>query len=126
MSNRATYDITVEKYKCFKCSESCEADDIVWADVEGQIVKLGNDTAWCVSCLPSEKEKKMDQPLEVLVSSMTRVMKDAYETGYSYGSRETREEIIAKVEKRRKDIENLERDTTELVILLAMLKADRL
>ena len=74
-----------------------------------------------------ERGKKMtEQPLEVLVSSMTHVMKDAYETGYSYGSRETREEIIAKVEKRRKDIENLQRDTTELVILLTMLKADRL
>jgi hypothetical protein len=28
----------------------------VWANVEGQIVKEGNDTAWCVVCLPSEEE----------------------------------------------------------------------
>jgi hypothetical protein len=68
----------------------------------------------------------IEQPLEVLFASMGRVLKEAYETGYSYGSRETREEIIAKVEKRRKDIENLERDTTELVILLTILKSDRI
>lgn len=67
-----------------------------------------------------------EQELDTLTKSAIEAVKDAYETGYSYGSRETREEIIAKVEKRRKDIENLQRDTTELVILLTMLKADRL
>jgi hypothetical protein len=30
---------------------------VVWADVEGQIVKEGNDTTWCVTCLPNEKEQ---------------------------------------------------------------------
>jgi hypothetical protein len=46
--------------KCFLCSEPLDQDDIVWADCEGQWQvrgKEGNDTAWCVSCLPSEKEK---------------------------------------------------------------------
>jgi hypothetical protein len=41
--------------KCFICSDTLDEDDIVWADEEGQIGKEGNDTAWCVSCLPSEK-----------------------------------------------------------------------
>jgi len=46
--------------KCFSCSDPLDQDDIVWADCEGQWQvrgKEGNDTAWCVSCLPSEKEK---------------------------------------------------------------------
>jgi hypothetical protein len=45
-----------QEVKCFKCSDTLDPDDIVWANVEGQIVKEGNDTAWCVSCLPSEGE----------------------------------------------------------------------
>lgn len=45
-----------QEVKCFICGEPLDEDDIVWADVEGQIVKDGNDTSWCVSCLPSEKE----------------------------------------------------------------------
>lgn len=45
-----------EPIRCFRCSNGLEEDDIVWANDEGQIVKLGNDTAWCVSCLPSEGE----------------------------------------------------------------------
>ena len=44
----------VELIKCFRCSDELDEEEIVWADVEGQIVKEGNDTAWCVSCLPSE------------------------------------------------------------------------
>ena len=44
----------VEPIKCFRCSDVLDEEEIVWADVEGQIVKEGNDTAWCVSCLPSE------------------------------------------------------------------------
>ena len=46
--------------KCFSCSEPLDQDDVVWADCEGQWQvrgKEGNDTAWCVSCLPNEKEK---------------------------------------------------------------------
>ena len=46
--------------KCFICGDPLDRDDIVWADVEGlwQVKgKEGNDTAWCVSCLPSEKEQ---------------------------------------------------------------------
>jgi hypothetical protein len=46
--------------KCFLCSEPLDQDDVVWADCEGlwQVRgKEGNDTAWCVSCLPSEKEE---------------------------------------------------------------------
>ena len=66
-----------------------------------------------------------EQELDTLTKSAIEAVKDAYKTGYSYGSRETREEIIAKIEKRRKEIENLQRDTTELVILLTILKADR-
>lgn len=46
----------VEPIKCFRCSDVLDEEEIVWADVEGQIVKEGNDTAWCVSCLPSEGE----------------------------------------------------------------------
>lgn len=47
-----------EPIKCFRCSDELDEDEIVWADIEGQIVKEGNDTAWCVSCLPSEEESK--------------------------------------------------------------------
>lgn len=46
----------VEPIKCFRCSDELDEDEIVWANIEGQIVKEGNDTAWCVSCLPSEGE----------------------------------------------------------------------
>jgi hypothetical protein len=43
--------------KCFICGDPLDRDDIVWADVEGQLKeKEGNDTAWCVACLPSEGE----------------------------------------------------------------------
>jgi len=43
-----------ELTRCFRCSSGLEADDIIWANDEGQIVKEGNDTAWCVTCLPME------------------------------------------------------------------------
>jgi hypothetical protein len=46
----------VEHIKCFRCNDDLDEEEVVWADVEGQIVKEGNDTAWCVSCLPSEGE----------------------------------------------------------------------
>lgn len=42
---------------CFSCSDLLDQDDIVWADEEGQIQKDNNENAWCVSCLPSEKER---------------------------------------------------------------------
>jgi len=42
--------------KCFICGDPLDRDDIVWANVEGQIVKEGNDTSWCVACLPSKEE----------------------------------------------------------------------
>jgi hypothetical protein len=45
-----------EAVKCFRCGDTLDRDDIVWADEEGQIVKEGNDTAWCVVCLPNEGE----------------------------------------------------------------------
>ena len=46
-----------EAVKCFICGDPLDRDDIVWADVEGQVKeKEGNDTAWCVVCLPSERE----------------------------------------------------------------------
>ena len=48
----------VEPIKCFRCSDELDEDEIVWANIEGQIVKEGNDTAWCVSCLPSEGESR--------------------------------------------------------------------
>ena len=45
--------------KCFQCSDTLDRDDVVWADVEGQVKeKEGNDTAWCVVCLQSEGESK--------------------------------------------------------------------
>ena len=44
--------------KCFRCSDPLDREDIVWADVEGQIGRDDNDTAWCVPCLPNEKEEK--------------------------------------------------------------------
>ena len=45
--------------KCFICRDPLDRDDIVWADVEGQVrEKEINDTAWCVSCLPNEEENK--------------------------------------------------------------------
>ena len=45
-----------QEIKCFICGDTLDQDDVVWADVEGQIVKEGNDTIWCVTCLPNEKE----------------------------------------------------------------------
>ena len=48
----------VEPVKCFRCSDELDEEEIVWANIEGQIVKEGNDTAWCVSCLPSEGESR--------------------------------------------------------------------
>lgn len=44
-----------QEVKCFICGDTLDRDDIVWADEEGQIVKEGNDTAWCVACLPNER-----------------------------------------------------------------------
>ena len=44
--------------KCFQCSDTLDRDDVVWADEKGQIEKEGNDTAWCVVCLPSEKREE--------------------------------------------------------------------
>jgi len=41
--------------KCFSCSDPLDRDDIVWANVDGQIEKEGNDTTWCVVCLPNER-----------------------------------------------------------------------
>ena len=43
-----------QMFSCFICSEPLDRDDIVWADVEGQILKEGNDCSWCESCLPAE------------------------------------------------------------------------
>jgi hypothetical protein len=68
----------------------------------------------------------MGDPLESLTRDMGRVLKEAYESGYSTGSRDTREEIIAQVRNRIDNAERLDRDNTELVILLAILKSDRL
>ena len=47
-----------EEIKCFICGKTLDQDDVVWADEEGQIGKEGNDTAWCVACLPNEEESK--------------------------------------------------------------------
>ena len=49
-------DAEEDEVRCFRCSDPLDPDDTVWANVEGQIVKEGNDTAWCVACLPSEGE----------------------------------------------------------------------
>ena len=46
-----------QEIKCFICGDTLDQDDVVWADVEGQIVKEGNDTTWCVTCLPNEMEQ---------------------------------------------------------------------
>ena len=46
----------IEPTRCFRCSDVLEEDDIVWATYEGQIIKHGNDTAWCVACLDNEEE----------------------------------------------------------------------
>jgi len=66
------------------------------------------------------------EPLEGLTRDVARALKEAYESGYSFGSRDTREEIIAQVRNRIDNAERLDRDNTELVILLAILKSDRL
>ena len=50
-----------QEVKCFRCSDTLDQDDVVWADVEGQIGKEGNDTAWCVACLPNEIEGEGDE-----------------------------------------------------------------
>jgi hypothetical protein len=50
-------DEVEQEIKCFICGDTLDQDDVVWADVEGQIVKEGNDTTWCVTCLPNEKEQ---------------------------------------------------------------------
>lgn len=46
---------------CVKCCEALEYDDTVWADPNGQIVRNGNDTIWCVPCLPAENNYKESQ-----------------------------------------------------------------
>lgn len=39
-------------YTCFKCYSDFEEDDIVWADINGDV---NNHTyAYCVSCLPNQ------------------------------------------------------------------------
>jgi hypothetical protein len=50
-------DEVEQEIKCFTCGDTLDQDDVVWADVEGQIVKEGNNTTWCVTCLPNEKEQ---------------------------------------------------------------------
>ena len=50
-------DEVEQEIKCFTCGDTLDQDDVVWADVEGQVVKEGNDTTWCVACLPNEKEQ---------------------------------------------------------------------
>lgn len=42
-------------YTCHKCLDDFSEDDIVWADEIGQLQReIGNNFAWCVSCLPAE------------------------------------------------------------------------
>ena len=50
-----------EEIKCFICGDPLDQDDIVWANVEGQIIKEGNETPWCVACLPSEVISKWEK-----------------------------------------------------------------
>jgi hypothetical protein len=50
-----------EAVKCFQCGDQLDPDDIVWANVEGQIVKEGNDTGWCVVCLLGEIEGESNE-----------------------------------------------------------------
>tara|TARA_R110000823_G_C15770733_1_gene484005 strand:+ start:516 stop:677 length:162 start_codon:yes stop_codon:yes gene_type:complete len=45
---------------CQNCLSDFDEDDIVWANAEGQIgngLTVFNNFAWCVSCLPNEKEE---------------------------------------------------------------------
>lgn len=47
-------------YTCQNCLADFDEDDIVWANIEGQIgngLNVFNNYAWCVSCLPAEKER---------------------------------------------------------------------
>ena len=45
-------------YTCQNCLLNFDEDDIVWANMEGQIgngLTVFNNFAWCVPCLPSER-----------------------------------------------------------------------
>jgi hypothetical protein len=67
-----------------------------------------------------------EQELKALTDNVGSALRDAYDTGYTHGTRTTREEIIAKIESRRKVVEGLGRDTTEILVMLTIIKADRL
>jgi hypothetical protein len=45
-------------YTCVKCLSDFEEDDVVWADQNGNVEK--HTYAYCVPCLPSQKEKNND------------------------------------------------------------------
>jgi hypothetical protein len=39
-------------YTCFKCYSDMEEDDVVWADINGDVNK--HTYAYCVPCLPNQ------------------------------------------------------------------------
>ena len=66
-----------------------------------------------------------EQELATLTKSVGKALLDAYETGYAIAVKDTRQELLATIEKRRKEVEALDRDTLELVILRSIIEENR-
>jgi len=66
-----------------------------------------------------------EQELATLTKSVGQALLDAYETGYALAVKDTRQELLATIEKRRKEVEALDRDTLELVILRSIIEENR-
>ena len=47
-------EMTMNKYTCFVCADDFDEDDTVWANREGNIEQP--TYAYCVACLPAQKE----------------------------------------------------------------------
>jgi hypothetical protein len=63
-----------------------------------------------------------EQQIDTLIKNMGKALLDAYETGYAIAVKDTRQELLATIEKRRKEVEALDRDTLELVILRSIIE----
>ena len=79
--------------------------------------------------MPSRYERGItmttEQELATLTKSVGKALLDAYETGYAIAVKDTRQELLATIEKRRKEVEALDRDTLELVILRSIIEENR-
>ena len=66
-----------------------------------------------------------EQELATLTKNVGKALLDAYETGYSMAVKDTRQELLATIERRRKEVEALGRDTLELVVLRSIIEENR-